>query len=205
MKKGILLVLFGFLFVSLYSQSTDRFIRIIGNSEKVYESNITRVYFVLNEIAPNEYKKISYKSLDAVYADFLEMMTKIGFRENQIKQTNTEINKYNKTRTKSYYVDFTSQKQLDGFSAIQNEGFRVKDVRYLYANIDPNTESDLSLQAIQDAKRKAQRICDELGMKLGKILNIEDKSSGCCGNIDESKKSETTMKYKITITFELID
>lgn len=206
MKKTNLSILFSFLFVaSIFSQSNDRFIRIIGNANHTYESNVTRVYFTVNEIAPNEYKKIAYKPIDIAYSDFIKRMDEIGIEENDIVQTNSEISKYNKTKTRYYYVDINNQKKMDELSGLQGEGFKVKEVKYLYTDIDQELETNLSLSAIKDAKRKAQNICTEIDMDLGKILNIEDKSSGCCSAISESKKSETTKKYNITITFELLD
>jgi len=205
MKKVILTLVFGVLFTSMYSQSTERYIRIIGNSQHVYNSDVTRVYFVLSEIAPNEYKKISYKSMEAVETEFMDRMRESGIQKSQIIPTNTEINKYNKTKTRSYYVDVKDQRLLEGLSGGQDEGFKVKEVKYLYTNVEADVESNLSLSAIKDAKRKAKKLCDELGMTLGKILNIEDKSSGCCNTIGESKTAETTKNYNITITFELID
>jgi len=206
MEKLILLTVVSLLsFSAIYAQSTDRFIRIVGNSDYNFKSNVNRVYFIVSEIAPNEYKKISYKSLESAYAEFVEKLKEVGIPESQIVQTNAEINKYNKTKTRNYYVDIMDQEKLEALSGIQNEGLKVKQIMFLYTNIDENLETKLSLEAIQDAKRKAKKICSELDMRLGKILNIEDKSSGCCSTIEESKKAETNKKYKITITFELLD
>ena len=40
---------------------------------------------------------------------------------------------------------------------------------------------------------------------VGKILNIEDTSTGCCGEIKDSKESVTTVTYHVNVTFELKD
>jgi len=206
MKNYCSFLIFTFAFVStIYSQSTENFIRIIGNANHTYESDITRVYFSVSEIAPNEYKKISYKPLEDSYSEFVMKLQEIGINENKIIQTNSELSKYNKTKTKYYFVDVEDNKQLNPLSGLQDDGFKVKEIKYLYKNIDPEIETRLSFSAIKDAKRKAQRICSEIDMTLGKILNIEDKSSGCCNFIKESRESETTKKYNITITFELLD
>ncbi len=190
---------------TINAQSTERFIRIIGNSDHTYVANVTRVYFTVNEIAPNEYKKISYKPLETVYDEFVISLSELGISKRQIMPAKLEAYRYNKTKTKNYFVDVKDQKTLEGLSGLQSDGFKVKSVQYLYANIDENIENELSLNAIKDAKRKAERLCTELDMKLGKILNIEDRSSGCCTSIDPSNKPETNKKYKITITFELLD
>jgi len=192
-------------FSAIYAQSTERFIRIVGNSDHNYKSNINRIYFTVNEIAPNEYKKISYKPLETSYSEFVDEMKEVGIAESQIIQVTSEIYRYTKTKTKNYYIDLVDQKKLESLSEIQNDGFKIKEVKYLYTDIDENIESKLSLKAIQDAKRKAKKICAELNMNLGKILNIEDKSSGCCTIIEPSKTAETKKKYRITITFELLD
>jgi hypothetical protein len=44
-----------------------------------------------------------------------------------------------------------------------------------------------------------------MSMKLGKILNIEDTSSGCCQEIEDSKNNKVSKTYKVNITFELLD
>ncbi len=194
-----------FIVSTMSAQSTERFIRIIGNSDHTYIANVNRVSFTVNEVAPNEYKKISYKRLETVYDEFVQRLAELGISERQIMPAKLEAYRYNKTKTKNYFVDVKDRKTLDGLSGLQNDGFKIIGVQYLYTNIDENIENELSLKAIKDAKRKAEKLCTELDMKLGKILNIEDRSSGCCTVIDPSAKSETNKKYKITITFELLD
>ena len=206
MKTRISLSVFAIVSVLMVqAQSTERFIRIIGNSEHTYISDISRVYFTVSEIAPNEYKKISYKPFEKSYDEFVAKLQEFGFSEKEIASSNAEINKYHKTKTKNYYIDIDDRSELDKFSGLQNEGFKVKEVKYLYANIDADIENLLSLDAIHDAQRKARKLCSEVDLKLGKILNIEDKSSGCCSSIPESREPTTIKKYRVTVTFELID
>lgn len=206
MKFKIVNTLIALLLVTMtFGQSTERFIRIVGNSQVTFDSDVTRVYFSVSEVAPNEYKKISYKSIDESYRELIEVLTNAKIDINNVKKTNSELNKYNKTETKDYYVDVKDINKLDALSGFQKDGFKIKDVKYLFESIESDIESRLSFEAIDDAKRKANNICNELDMKLGRILNIEDRSSGCCTIIKESKTPSVTKKYNVNITFELLD
>lgn len=206
MKNATLFFFFSlFSLTTTFSQSTEKFIRIIGNASHTFKSDVTRVYFTVNEVAPNEYKKIAYKPIESSYSEFITSLKDVGIDEKSIVKTISEVTKFNKTQTRYYYVDIRDRNTLDHLSSMQGEGYEVKEVKYLYTDLSDDIESNLSLSAIADAKRKAQNICSEIDMKLGKILNIEDKSSGCCNTIQESKEPETIKKYNITITFELLD
>lgn len=205
-KKIMIAVAFIFvLFSSLGAQSTERFVRIIGNANKTYTSDKTRVHFIVSEVAPNEYKKISYKPIETTFSEVVQKFGELGISESELSQSNTKLGRFNKTKTRNYFVDLDNQEAMDGISSLENPGFNISKVTFLYTDIDPEVENELSLKAIGDAKRKARKICAELDMKLGKILNIEDKSSGCCSDIAESSKSEVSKKYNVTITFELLD
>ena len=95
--------------------------------------------------------------------------------------------------------------QIQALQQINLTGVLVNAGLFTYPPADPIIESQLPIAAIEDAKRKAESISKEVGMRVGKILNIEDTSSGCCDQIKESKESVTTVAYQVNVTFELKD
>lgn len=193
-----------FFLTSISGQSTERFIRIIGNAGQEFVSNGTVVDFVISEVAPNEYKQIRYKSIDQAYSEFVEEMGKIGVPESELKRTAGNISKYVKTVQRAYSVNSSSQKKLDAIGTINISGVKMSGINYTY-QFEEDVEQNLALSAIDDAKRKAKNICAELGMKMGKILNIEDTSSGCCADMTTSKEATMKKTYKVKVTFELLD
>jgi len=187
-----------------FAQSTDRFIRIVGNAGQEFVSNGTTLNFVISEVAPNEYKQIRYKPIDQAYTEFVAEMATIGIPESQLKRTAGNISKYVKTVQRAYSVHTDDQKKIDAMAGMSLSGVKVGSVNYTYS-FEDDVEQKLALSAIDDAKRKAKNICAELGMKVGKILNIEDTSGGCCGDMVDSKEPVLKKTYKVNVTFELLD
>ena len=90
-------------------------------------------------------------------------------------------------------------------AALKSDGFRVREIKYLFDESNVDLETKLSLQAINDAKRKATALCKQIDMRLGKILNIEVKEATFGSSQAENKNKATIKTYKVAITFKLID
>jgi hypothetical protein len=209
MKKTMLIITL-FLFCIINAQSTDRFIRIVGNSAYDFKADSYRVYYNISEILPNEYAKTDYKSLESNVSELNENLKKIGIKENQININYKNKNMsygggYGNAKINFYYVDINSKELLNNFFSIKSNGFKIENTKFLYKNSNENIEFNLAKNAIDDAKRKANSIAKEIKMNVGKILNIEDKSSGCCSNFGELDTDEINKKYTIHVTFQLID
>lgn len=208
MKKLLTISLLVLLFSnSISGQSTERFIRIIGNSAHEFKADTYRVYFNITEIVPTNYNKEEYKSLENNIAETMDFLKKNGVKETQIFKNykSKNANNYNNLKNEFYYMDITSKETLSKVIAMKNSGFKVETTKFLYLNIDPNIENNLSKQAISDAERKAKNIASEIGKKVGKILNIEDKSTNCCAEFGETDQDRVSKKYTLNITFELLD
>lgn len=191
--------------LTLPSQTTERFIRVIGNSKYEFKSDLARVTFFANEIPENKYREVKAKDFKTVYTEYVKELEKIEIREGDIKITSRLNLSQNKVAGQEYYIDILEESKIADLVKIQVEGVRISSVKYLYQNVDPEIETKLSLQAIEDAKSKAMEICNSTGTALGKILNIEDRSNGCCREIGASNSPKVERKYKITVTFELMD
>ncbi len=110
----------------------------------------------------------------------------------------------NNANYKNFYFE-TELSNLDKLFNIVSNGFRITSTMYLFSKIDDNLETELSLKAIKDAKRKAKAICGSIDKKVGKILNIEIKEGDFLTKKKENKENSYIKTYKVTITFKLVD
>lgn len=208
MKNTLKITLIILMFANtIIAQSTEKFIRIIGNSAYEFKADTYRVYFNVSEILPNNYNKEEYKSLESNVSETMDFLKKNGIKENQIFKNykNKNSAKYNNVKSEFYYIDVTNKETLEKINSMKNTGFKIELIKFLYLNIDPNIETNLSKQAISDANRKANSIAKEIGKKVGKVLNIEDKSASCCTDFGENDQDSVTKKYTLNITYELLD
>lgn len=208
MKNTLKISLIIFMFANnIIAQSTERFIRIIGNSSYEFKADTYRVYFNISEILPNNYSKEEYKSLESNIAETMDFLKKNGIKENQIFKNYKSKNSanYNNVKSEFYYTDTSNKDILSKINSMKNTGLKIEMTKFLYLQIDPNIETNLSKEAISDAKRKAKNIAKEIGKEIGKVLNIEDKSASCCADFGETDQDSVTKKYTLNITFELLD
>lgn len=203
--KTLLISFFISLSYSCYCQSTDKYIRIVGNSSIEHIAAGAIVSYDFSEVLPNEYKQIAYKSLDDVHKEFVSKITTINLKESDLKKVIKSLGRgYEKTISQSYELSIQNISSLHELKSIEIDGVQVKEFKYTYKNPGIEIEEQLALQAINDAKRKANFIADKSGFKVGKILNIEDFSSGCCIEIPARSDASVKLPYKVNVTFELI-
>ncbi len=204
MKKTILLVFIS-LFISSFSfaQSAERFIRIIGNAKKEISAQKTKVQFSISEQKSRSISQQEEISFEDAYAAAIAALSKVGIEEDELRVV-VESNSYARMTTKNYAV-ITDLDKLEGLSTINLSTFRIKNISYIYDAPDQALETELSLKAINDAKRKAKAICDDINMKVGKILNIEVKETGFGTDPREKKKESNVHGYRVAVTFKLID
>jgi hypothetical protein len=99
---------------NIIAQSTERFIRIIGNSSYEFKADTYRVYFNISEILPNNYNKEEYKSLESNITETMDFLKKNGIKENQIFKNYKSKNSanYNNVKSEFYYMDITNKETL---------------------------------------------------------------------------------------------
>ena len=205
MKKTIQILILTLIFsTSIYGQSTERFIRIIGNAKKEVSANKAKVQFSISEQKANKYNENSKDfTYEDAYNSAISELSKIGIDESEL-QLLIKSKSYSRGNSKNYYV-ITDFDKLEKISNIQVDGLKIFDIKYLFDISDEDLETELSLKAINDAKRKAKAICDEINMEVGKILNIEVKESGYGTEKIENKKDEIIKSFRVAITFKLVD
>lgn len=201
----ILLVLTVFQNFLIQSQSTDRFLRIIGNSKHEFLSQGANIGVQINEIIENTRTGTLGASYDSVYHKFKIALQDLGINESNLEIHNLIASRNSNIKSRNFILHLGSIALAEKVSSIKIEGVNFISIEYTYSNIEPHIIENMLLQAIEDAKRKANNIARETGLVLGKILNIEDSSGGCCGEIKPTKEINTTKLYNVTITFELKD
>lgn len=193
-----------FVILNINAQSTERFIRIIGNAKKEVNATKAKVYLTISETKENKHLKIEEKSYSDVYSEFISKLTEIEINEKDLNKSFKKLNTHNRIESKKFFIE-TNFSSLEKILSIKLNGIKISDIKYLYLLENEKIESELSFKAIQDAKRKAKAICDEINMKVGKILNIEVKPSDLSYTLKESKEDSVFTTYKVSITFKLID
>lgn len=187
------------------AQSTEKFIRIVGNSAAEYKSNSAIISLEISEILPNDYKQIPYKSIEDVYTEFINKIATIGITENSLKKVLKSFNKgFSKAVNQSYELTITDLETLNKLRSLDLDGVTFNELKYSFPKIGSEGEEMLALNAITDAKRKANYLAEKNGFKVGKILNIEDFSSGCCHEITPKPEAQVKLPYRVNVTFELL-
>lgn len=191
--------------ILISAQSTERFIRIVGTSKHEFVSNGVKLDLSISEIAENTRSGTKSISYDSAYYKFVSELKKLNIKESDLETNNINFNRNYNSISKNFSLYVNNQNIPEKIASLKLEGVQITSILYTYSNIDPQVIENMLLNAIEDAKRKAAKITKETGLKLGKILNIEDSSGGCCGDIKETKEAKTTKTYNVNITFELKD
>lgn len=205
-KYKVLIVTIVLLFnlpTNLISQENIRFLRIYGVSESELISEKMRVYFSVFEIKENTKSDVKERTFAESYEAFMNQLDKNGFDNNLLVKAPIKVNKFSSVKKERYFLDISIEDDLTGLYFKNEYGFKVDDIYFTFD--ETNNESRLCIDAINDAKQKVQIITEELGLKHGDIINIEDQSSGCCDKFREEKSSKVKLEYKVTVTFELLN
>jgi hypothetical protein len=154
MKNYFLLLLACFLSVSIYAQSTERFIRIIGNTKREFSAKGVILNLTIAELQPNEYKQIKYKPFETVYSEFVTELGKIGIAESQLVQDQKNLGKFTQTVSKEYSIRLPDLNYLEKMATIQMSGVNYTDTRYTFGTLDEDIETQMAKAAIDDARGK---------------------------------------------------
>jgi len=198
------LMIFSLLFMATLasSQSTERFIRILGNASETFDATGINLNMTIAEVPPNEYRQVRYKSLEDVKAEVEAEFKKLGLSLSSAVE-NFASNRGNKTLTENYEIK-VSEEQAKKILKLGIEGFTANNPKYIFETPEEGYQERLALMAIKDAKRKANAIAKEIGKSVGEILNIEASSANKYKR-DEKRSKTSTLKYNVTVTFALND
>ena len=180
-KTHLCVVLCTVLFANLMSaQSTDRFIRIVGNASKSYKANKAALTLTVSEVQPNEYRQVKYKPIETIHQELVVSLGKLSFTPSDLSKDNLAAfsGGFQSVRTERYRLLLTDLSKLQEVSSLAVEGVKMGELKYLFDSPGFDAEEEMAMNAVKDAERKAKKLAAEIGKKVGKILNIDDKSSG---------------------------
>jgi uncharacterized protein YggE len=205
MKVVSTFLLFTLTFLTISAQSTEKFIRIVGNASMDRFANGAVSQISISEILPNEYQQIKYKSIDEVKNEFMQKLSIQNISGVQLKPSyKSNFGRYEKTLTENFELILSDIESITKLRNIVSEGVSISDLKFTYQNPGIETEEILAMKALEDARKKAEYIATKSGLKVGKILNIEDFSSGSCKEIDPRQERTHRLVYRMNITFELL-
>ncbi len=202
-KILLLTLIFSQFMKEMNAQSTERFIRIVGTSKQKFNSNGIKIELNISDVMENNRNGVRAMNFDSVYIKFINELRKFNLEEKNLEVNSANISRGYNGFSKSYFIYSGDKNLAEKIAGLKLNGVQLTSVQYTYSNIGSNEVEGMLLNAINDAKRKAKNIADELGLKLGRILNIEDTSGNCCGNIKDSKDAIETIEYHVNITFAL--
>lgn len=201
-----LTLLLEFIHLILSAQSDERFIRILGNSKRTFNYEKIAIRFSINEIVRDDYHKIPARSIKENKESLELDLNKLGIdcTKNMIIDFPSGGNYYN--NYKENYILYVENEEIAKQVLALNEiGVQFERVSYDYGEYKELDDKELSLEAINNARKKAEEITKEIGKKVGRILNIEDKSSGNLNMPTNYTGSKYTAVYWVSVTFELLD
>ena len=204
MKKIILFTAFLLSFLISNAQSTEKFIRIIGNAKIDLKAEDAMVYFTIQEKPENSYNPQNGISLDTIHKNLIQAITDAGLNADGLEESYDNLNRYSRSKSQNF-VYKTNISNLKKIYSINVEGANITKVSYLIPEIDTKIETQLSSDAIEDADRKAEALCKKIGQKRGKILNIEVKSNDLENRSKESVSPVETKNYRVSVTYKLED
>lgn len=204
MSRHILFFL-SFLFPILLNAQDGKFIKIVGTSSLEVKAESMRVTITLTEIKRDEYQKIREKSIDEIKSELNANLGTIGYSISDLEEIWPPKKKYNKTNSENYYLTLKSVEDAKEISKFSIKGFASSNFEYMYPRYIEFDEYEQSLQAMKDAKRKADALAEFVGKKVGDVLNIEDKSTSFSKYSGAKKKASNRFIYSIIITYELLD
>ena len=187
----------------IIAQSSDKFIRIVGNASHTFVADGLKADISVSEVVGNEYRKVNSIPLEEVNNRFLETLKTIGIPENLLTVADPITQRRDGVNMRKYTLICKDKSKVQALQAVVLDGVRVNSVLYTFMPVDPMVEKQMALEAIEDAKQKAESLCKDIQMRVGKMLNIEDTSGGCCSEMQDSIDPTTTKTYTVNVTYAL--
>lgn len=191
------------LFASLLpAQSTERYIRVIGNAAESVVPASASIPVKIKESMIRTKDTVIFRSFEENRQILLEGLILLGISEESLVEIMPDKNRNSRTRERRYQLTLDPHIPLEKIIDLTQEDISFGSASFDYYS---NTElaQRLAIAAIQDAKRKAKVIAEASGMKAGKILNIEDKPLTIPPLRGQDARDRRRVEHIVAVTFEL--
>lgn len=184
---------------------TDKYITILGQAKQKYESKGLELTIDVTEVKENEYQKIRGKSIEEGTSDLLATIANLGYSKNDLAEVFPPSNGYRNSKKTSYKLVVKDKEEAKQIYRMGLKGVSVSKYEYVYDNTTVD-DFKLAKDALKDARRKAESLAKEVGMNVGKVLNIEDTTYSYKNRVTRrDNSSNSTYTYKIKVTYSLED
>jgi len=214
---------------ALLDQNNQNTITVSGEAEKMVKPDTASVSFTLTKRSMK--LSLATKSVNDRMAALLKSLDDFGVEEKDIKTLSYNVNpEYDWSSSKRVFIGYrVSQRisvkirDLDKVEKVLStiSTLKVDNVSGLSFFIDDDKEikEELRGEAIADAKKKADKLANELGVSLGKIVSFNENNNNyhpiyrsyemkampvsADGGSAQIPTGENTLKSKVSITYRL--
>ncbi|MFK8056619.1 MAG: SIMPL domain-containing protein [Saprospiraceae bacterium] len=188
----------------LTAQSTERYIRVIGNASQEVSASGASLVVTISEVKANDYRDIAARSIEENKESLLSKLQSIGYSSKSINEVLPTGTRNSRGKNRQYSLTLNSVADLEKVVRLTQEGITFGNVKYDF-KLTSELSQQLSISAIQDAKRKAKAIASASDLVAGKILNIEDKPLSLPSMRAKEAKDNVTVEHRVAVTFDLKD
>lgn len=186
----------------LSAQSTERYIRVIGNAAESVVPASASIPVKIGKSMMRTKDTVIFRTFEENRQLLLEGLIPLGISEESLVEVMPDKNRNSSTRERRYQLTLDPDVPLEKVVNLTQE-----DISFGSASFDYYSNTELSqrlaIAAIQDAKRKAKVIAEASGLKAGKILNIEDKPLTIPPLRGQDAMDRRRVEHKVAVTFEL--
>jgi len=190
---------------SLVAQEGN-YIRIVGLAEHTIEAAGLIVNMQLQEIKRDEYQKIREKNVDQIKDELSANLKTMGYSMKNVEEVWPPVNSYRNQKQENYTIKVKNQKEAQAISKFDIKGLSCTKFTYYYDKGHSVQSSNMAVDAMDDARRKAEALATKAGKKVGEVIHIEDKNkTRIMKPSGYNTKASSTFTYALTVTYELLD
>lgn len=200
------ILLFLFLLISTLINAQDNEIEVKGYSYTTLLPKEVSLKISISDVAPNEFKKTRFKKLEQVYSEFIEKLAQNGFQVNLKKDEKYySSNSYNSNSVnfENYTLNLKNEGEANALKKLVVEGVQIRDIKYIYGNLQDKTKNEMVENALENAKQNATYLVKKINRKLGPIKSISSSPSEFIVEKEREERQLILIQY-ITIIFELL-
>ena len=215
--------------INSYVTSKNDLFQSVGEGSASQAPDIATTSFGVTKSSPtvSDAQNQTNKAINSI----LENLKNLGISEKDTKTTNYSVNPN---------YSFEGIQRISGYTVTQNIELKIKDIKNTNKAIDAITgnggnligqvqfgfddktkaklEDKARREAVENAKEKAQSLANAAGIRLGKIINVQEsqdvysrlislEAPGRVGGTPEEKTEiptgENSIKISVTLTYEI--
>ncbi len=189
-----------------FCQSDDNKIRVNGHAQQKFEFVGLILDLTITQVERNEYQKTHQQSINEVKKQFQEILKPMGYDTSQLKEKFPPYNYYQQNKSESYRLLVNSKEDVQHLYAQNLPGVKYNQIKYTFDQNEVHDELSLTKQAMEEAYERATFVAENLGKKVGKVIDINYSSNRSSSKLPkESSDPIFSFNQSIYITYALLD